>query len=50
MELDAWIDRLYACKPLTEIELRLLCEKVLLYFIFILYVDIINSYLIFLLV
>ena len=27
-DLDAWIERLYSCKPLTENELKQLTEKV----------------------
>jgi hypothetical protein len=27
-DLDAWIEKLYSCKPLTENEVKLLCEKV----------------------
>ena len=26
-DLDAWIEKLYDCKPLTEDELRILCDK-----------------------
>lgn len=26
-DLDAWIEKLYACKPLTENEVKSLCEK-----------------------
>ena len=26
-DLEAWIEKLYACKPLTEHEVKLLCEK-----------------------
>lgn len=28
-DLDAWIEKLYSCKPLTENEVKMLCEKVL---------------------
>ena len=27
-DIDAWIERLYTCKPLSEAEVKLLCEKV----------------------
>lgn len=27
-EIDGWIEKLYACKPLSEQEIRRLCEKV----------------------
>ena len=27
-DLDGWIEKLYSCKPLTEHEIKLLCEKV----------------------
>jgi hypothetical protein len=27
-DLDVWIEKLYACKPLTETEIKILCEKV----------------------
>lgn len=33
-DLDAWIEKLYSCKPLTENEVKLLCEKVSLSAIF----------------
>jgi hypothetical protein len=26
-DLDAWIEKLYSCKPLTEHEVKLLCDK-----------------------
>lgn len=26
-DLDGWIEKLYQCKPLTENEVKLLCEK-----------------------
>ena len=29
-DVDAWIERLYTCKPLSEAEVKLLCEKVIL--------------------
>lgn len=28
--LDAWLAKLYDCKPLTEAEVKQLCEKVIL--------------------
>jgi hypothetical protein len=27
-DLDAWIEKLYTCKPLTELEVKSLCVKV----------------------
>jgi hypothetical protein len=27
-DLDAWIEKLYSCKALTELEIKQLCEKV----------------------
>lgn len=27
-DIDKWIERLYDCKPLTEAEVKLLCEQV----------------------
>jgi hypothetical protein len=27
-DVDAWIERLYSCKPLSEAEVKSLCEKV----------------------
>lgn len=30
-DIDKWIDRLYDCKPLTELEVKLLCEQVALF-------------------
>ena len=38
MELDGWIDKLYGCKPLTENELRSLCEKVIIITITIIFI------------
>ena len=35
-DLDAWIEKLYNCKALTESEIKQLCGKVILYvFVFI---------------
>jgi hypothetical protein len=28
-DIDKWIDRLYDCKPLTELEVKMLCEQVI---------------------
>ena len=27
-DVDKWIERLYDCKPLTEVEVKSLCEQV----------------------
>lgn len=27
-QVDAWIEKLFECKPLTELEVRQLCDKV----------------------
>jgi len=43
-DIDAWIERLYNCKPLSETEVKSLCEKVkiFVYNVIILYIVLIN--------
>lgn len=34
--LDAWIEKLFTCKPLTEHEIKLLCTQVYIYMLYML--------------
>lgn len=31
-DIDKWIEQLYECKQLTEIQVKLLCDKVSIYY------------------
>lgn len=43
-DLDAWIEKLYACKPLTENEIKILCEKACIQYIIHFIISIISNF------